>query len=155
MDKKTIVNRYKAKMETIPTVNNYPADMSKGNFVTYCYGTFTNPNSNKDCSVLLEFDEGNPAQGIYLGLQLGDNTDDQNTIAVWEPITNIIKRDFALYWKSTSTANNRILEWDFKDQDKKRYWPLWIRLEDNEDIFKAIEYIEVMIFSLKAQGFVK
>lgn len=149
-----LTSRYKTKMHLVSIVNNYPKDTSNGNFTTYCYGRFSNSNNkNLECSVVLEFDAGNPAQGIYLGCQLGCNTDDAPVIAAWKPIVDKIKRDFALFWRSASTANNRFLDWDFKDEDNHRYWPFWIRLEENEDIFEAVKFIEIIIHSLKAQGF--
>lgn len=147
----SLIDRYKNKMRLVPVVNGYPSQQNGFPF-TYYYGEFQKQGFEK-CKVLLEFDPNNPAQGIYLGCQLGCNTDNTPVIEAWEPIVDKIKRDFTLFWRSASTVKNRFLEWDFKDEDCHRYWPFWIRLEENEDIFEAVKFIEIIICSLKAQGF--
>lgn len=152
ISKLSLVERYQKKMDLVPIVNGYPSKETEG-LCTYCYGTFVKQGIDGRCKVLLEFDKGRPAQGIYFGCQLDEDTESQQVIETWEPIVDVIKRDFTLYWHSASTSDNRILEWDFKDNDYHRYWPFWIRLEDNEDIFEATKCIEVIISSLKAQGF--
>ncbi len=147
----SLIDRYINKMNLVPVVNDNPL-LSKDNIFSFCYGEFVKQGFKK-CKVLLEFDQVNPAQGIYYGCQLEHNTDTTAIIKKWESVTDYIKRDLALFWRSASTANNRILEWDFKDGNNHRYWPIWIRLEENEDIFEAVKCVQIIIYSLKAQGF--
>ena len=143
-----LMERYTEKFNLIPVVKGYPSDKSHGNLLKKCYGTFRN-NGGLECDVLIEFYTNQPAYGIYYGCFVDKREKDIES--KWEQIVLSIKRDFALYWESAQKADGKILEYDYIDN--KGYWPFWIRLEDNEDIFEAIKNVQIIIKSLLAQGF--
>ena len=106
-----------------------------------------------ECAVLIEFDDKRPASGIYYGCKVPyknikeiEEIDQQ-----WKDIVEQIKNDFGIYWNNFNKANSRILSCDH--EDKKHYWPFWIRLNDDEDIYEAVKGVQIIIQSLLYQGF--
>lgn len=147
-----LVERYEKRFDLIPVINDYPKDCSKDNFHRMCYGTFKN-NDDLLCEVLIEFDTNQPAYGIYYGCFVDIKYSNFNQLEmIWEQTVLSIKRDLALYWRSAQKASNKMLEDD--GLDKRGFWPFWIRLEDDEDIFEAVKNVHIIINSLLTQGFI-
>ena len=148
-EKDKLVNRYLEKFEQISIIRNYPSeDTSDKKLHKKNYGTFTNENG-LECDVLIEFYEKQPAYGIYYGCFISKY--EEGIESEWEQVVRSVKHDFTLYWGSAQKANNKILEYDYLD--KTVYWPFWIRLEENEDVYEAIKNVHFIINTLLSLGF--
>ena len=148
-EKDKLVNRYLEKFEQIPIIRNYPSeDTPDKKLHKKIYGTFTNE-KGLECDVLIEFYEEQPAYCIYYGCFVSKY--EEGIESEWEQVSLSVKHDFTLYWGSAQKANNKILEFDYLDESG--YWPFWIRLEDNEDVYEAIKNVHIIINSLLSLGF--
>lgn len=156
MSKEKLIQHYRQKVDFLKIVSQMPSYVERNKVHTYDYGKMTKTmedNTIIECSVLIEFDENRPSFGIYYGckVQLNSNLNATTIDSQWESIIEQIKTDFGKHWNNSSKADSRILSCDH--EDKAHYWPFWIRLNDDEDIFEAVRGVQIIIQSLLSQKF--
>ncbi len=157
MSQETLIQHYQLKLKILQFLS-YPPHLYRiarsksnpNNIHMFFYGTAKK--EDIECAVLIEFDENRPAYGIYYGCKVPSSKFTAPAIdKQWETIIKTMKNDFGMHWNNFNKANNRILSCEH--EDKKHYWPFWIRLNDDEDIYEAVKGVQIIIQSLLYQGF--
>ena len=100
---------------------------------------------NDKFNVAVEFDKNNPAFGIYYGCLIENlKTNDVLEVASsWTPFLADLSKELEVV----------ILEGDLYLD--KTYWPLWIRLEENEPIGKVDVNLELIINYFSNKGYIR
>lgn len=121
----------------------------------YCYWNFSK--DNIELEVVIEFDRRNYT-GIYYGCRAKKADESKFTSPIFD--NSKIKDDyFKKYWSTRNPSNTRedmehvfLLDDGTTGKETGTYWPFWIKLEDKYPVIEAIVATEVIIASLKAQG---
>ena len=128
----------------------------------FVYASFNEKEIKYD--VQIEFNENHSETGIYYGLRASKivdkpknktereffkETEDQK----WKEFIQLLRDEFSLFWNNQFISDKRILiaencyPENEKDKNNKNivYWPLWIRLDEKEEIYHAISGIMVIL----------
>jgi len=113
--------------------------------------------SKKDIKieVVIELDKKNYC-GIYYGCRT-EKANEQSYILSKIDIFNIKEDYFKKYWSKRNPYNKRndienVFLLDDGHTSANKYWPFWIRLEEKYSIDEAVIASQVIIESLKHQG---
>lgn len=124
---------------------------SKGHLRSYIWYM---EKDGKEIQVVVEFDENEPYAGIYYGCRL-EMSEDSNLFDLDQLKQFYYDNYWSLYNSGSISSMENVFLKDEEHEDKnnkKIYWPFWIRLEEKYPIAQVMVGAYVIREALKEQG---